>query len=271
MKYCPYCGAENKDEALYCVSCGQPLKRESAASDDQTAYYDDEDSYFSEEKWDDTSKSAWDESSYVKTEQAHEDSTMKKLEITKIILLAVLIVVLVGGGVFFYTSTKSTSSDTKTTETKTTDDSDDSSTDSGADVSDDETSSTTENNDHSTDSSNDASSNATSDTTADDRSSNDTSSNTTTTVSNSDYVLPDSDSQVYSDDVINSLSKNQLAIARNELYARHGYIFHTNQAMKNYFNNKNWYVPSVENQDDITLNSYEKANLKKIQAAEARD
>ena len=52
-------------------------------------------------------------------------------------------------------------------------------------------------------------------------------------------------------------------IAKNEIYARHGYIFR-NGDLNNYFKGQIWYEPSVSPEDfnDNIFNEYEQANLK---------
>lgn len=54
-----------------------------------------------------------------------------------------------------------------------------------------------------------------------------------------------------------------LHLAKNEIYARHGYIFE-NEDLNNYFMGQLWYEPSCmpEDFDDSIFNEYEKANLK---------
>lgn len=51
-------------------------------------------------------------------------------------------------------------------------------------------------------------------------------------------------------------------LAKNEIYARHGYIF-KDEDLNNYFKGQLWYEPSVasENFNDHVFNSYEKVNL----------
>jgi len=52
-------------------------------------------------------------------------------------------------------------------------------------------------------------------------------------------------------------------LAKNEIYARHGYIF-KNQDLNNYFKGQIWYEPSItpENFKDSVFNKNEQANLK---------
>lgn len=52
-------------------------------------------------------------------------------------------------------------------------------------------------------------------------------------------------------------------LAKNEIYARHGYIFN-NQDLNNYFKGQIWYEPSItpENFKDNVFNKNEQANLK---------
>ncbi len=51
-------------------------------------------------------------------------------------------------------------------------------------------------------------------------------------------------------------------LAKNEIYARHGYLF-SNKDLYNYFMGCIWYSPTCDSADfdDRTLNEYEKANL----------
>ncbi|WP_161626110.1 YARHG domain-containing protein [Hugenholtzia roseola] len=62
------------------------------------------------------------------------------------------------------------------------------------------------------------------------------------------------------------LTKSQLKIMRNEIYARYGYIFKT-EAMKNHFANKAWYQPTKSNVDNL-LTPLEQANIALIQKYE---
>lgn len=70
-----------------------------------------------------------------------------------------------------------------------------------------------------------------------------------------DYILS-SRKLVASD--ISYLSKYQLKLLRNFIYARHGYIFKT-KAMKDYFSRCSWYYPEYDNVNSM-LNQYEVYN-----------
>jgi hypothetical protein len=59
----------------------------------------------------------------------------------------------------------------------------------------------------------------------------------------SDYIISYSSNCKLSYADISGLSKYEISIARNEIYARHGYVFTTKQ-YKNYFNAKWWYKPN---------------------------
>ena len=62
-----------------------------------------------------------------------------------------------------------------------------------------------------------------------------------------------------------NLSKEKLALARNEIFARHGYIF-KEEPFKSYFESKSWYSPNPNfDGSDSGLNDYEIANYKVIQ------
>lgn len=89
---------------------------------------------------------------------------------------------------------------------------------------------------------------------------------------NGDYIFPDSDSRKLKKSEVKKLSKKELRYARNELYARHGYIFE-DEELKNYFESKSWYTPSVEGEDfndEEYFNEYEIANRNLIKKIEAK-
>ena len=93
---------------------------------------------------------------------------------------------------------------------------------------------------------------------------------TTTNLKTSDYIFSDSNTRYLSDYDLQGLDKNTLALARNEIFARHGYKF-TQEPFVTYFNNKTWYTPNANfTGDDSELNKYEIANYKKIQEWEAK-
>nr|WP_288827887.1 YARHG domain-containing protein [uncultured Clostridium sp.] len=84
-----------------------------------------------------------------------------------------------------------------------------------------------------------------------------------------DYILPDSGSRYLTIEDIVSISKEQLRIARNEIYARHGRIFKT-EDLNAYFMSKSWYTGTIasENFSEELLNVYEKYNVIFIQEQE---
>ena len=65
---------------------------------------------------------------------------------------------------------------------------------------------------------------------------------------------------------LQGLSKNDLKIMRNEIFARHGYIFQT-QDMKSYFQNQSWYSPQSSNVT-AKLSNIEVKNVALIQRYE---
>ncbi|MEE3466832.1 MAG: YARHG domain-containing protein [Eubacterium sp.] len=76
------------------------------------------------------------------------------------------------------------------------------------------------------------------------------------------YVLPTSDSAYITDDDLAGMTKNELRLARNEIYARHGFIFGKDD-LKQFFGGKSWYTPTVaaEKFNESSLNKYEKENV----------
>ena len=81
----------------------------------------------------------------------------------------------------------------------------------------------------------------------------------------SEYILPNSDSEYISSDEINDLSARDKRLAINEIYARHGRKF-DNAEIREYFESQSWYNGTIDADDfdESVLNKYEKANIKKI-------
>ncbi len=82
------------------------------------------------------------------------------------------------------------------------------------------------------------------------------------TATDSSYILPYSNSVYLSWDELDLLTRSDIEYARNEIYARRGYVF-KEQRFKNYFNNKTWYVPNSGFHEGM-FNSVEKANIEAI-------
>lgn len=82
------------------------------------------------------------------------------------------------------------------------------------------------------------------------------------------YLAPDSDSAYLTENELKGFSKNDLALMRNEIYARHGYIFRT-EPFVSYFNSKSWYTknPSFKG-DNKELNKYELYNVNLLKKLE---
>ncbi|MEH6938000.1 YARHG domain-containing protein [Bacillus sp. JJ664] len=79
------------------------------------------------------------------------------------------------------------------------------------------------------------------------------------------YILPESNTIKLTDEVLGNLSTNELSIARNEIYARHGYIFKSSDLNK-YFSTKSWYNPDPTYNG--ALNETEKYNINFIKSKE---
>lgn len=84
------------------------------------------------------------------------------------------------------------------------------------------------------------------------------------------FIFPNSHLEYLGDADLRGRTAWELKIARNEIYARHGYIFESEE-MRNYFNSKSWYVPAVEAKDfDESVLSYvEEVNIGRILKYEA--
>lgn len=87
-----------------------------------------------------------------------------------------------------------------------------------------------------------------------------------------DYVLPDSDTRLLTDEDVSGLSAYDLYLARNEIFARHGRMFE-NEDLKIYFESKDWYHGTISPQEfdaNMTsrLSDVEQANIEMIKKYE---
>lgn len=77
-----------------------------------------------------------------------------------------------------------------------------------------------------------------------------------------EFVIFDSGTKVLTQQDTANLSTEELMYARNEIYARHGYIF-TDPDIKSYFERKSWYKPKYtkEQFSDTLFNTTEVQNI----------
>jgi len=94
-----------------------------------------------------------------------------------------------------------------------------------------------------------------------------TTSGTSSAIS-SDYIIPNSDSQVISVSELTNLSPWQLKVARNEIYARHGRPF-VHKDLQCYFAKRSWYKEDP-NFSESSLNTVEKKNIETIKDYEIK-
>ena len=79
------------------------------------------------------------------------------------------------------------------------------------------------------------------------------------------YILPESDSRYLTDSDIDGMSLREINYAKNEIYARHGRKFKSEE-LQTYFDSKSWYTGKYEptefdeNYSSSMLNTYEKKN-----------
>ena len=82
-----------------------------------------------------------------------------------------------------------------------------------------------------------------------------------------DYVFPYSSDTKLDPNELNKLPTELLSLARNEIYARHGWVF-DDIDLQIYFNQHGWYTPLFDN-DSIELNKIEEINVGMITAIES--
>lgn len=80
---------------------------------------------------------------------------------------------------------------------------------------------------------------------------------------NGEYILPQSNTVKLTREDLAGLTKEQLRLARNEIYARHGMIF-GREDLAAYFSSKSWYEPTVAFDDFynvVEMSEIEEANV----------
>ena len=84
-----------------------------------------------------------------------------------------------------------------------------------------------------------------------------------------EYVIPVSAVIPLNEDVLGAYDKNELWMAKNEIYARHGRKFR-NEYLQGYFDSQSWYTGTVEPADfnESVLSETESDNVKAIAARE---
>ncbi|WP_066067117.1 YARHG domain-containing protein [Neobacillus soli] len=87
-----------------------------------------------------------------------------------------------------------------------------------------------------------------------------------TTARSGEFIFPDSDYQRLTESEVAALTVEQLRLARNEIYARHGYIFDSAD-LRSYFSKKSWYFEDAS-YDGTTVNEIEKYNVELIKSRE---
>lgn len=93
--------------------------------------------------------------------------------------------------------------------------------------------------------------------------------NRDTTENSLNYILPYSSERLLIEDDIRNLSMEQLTLARNEIYARHGRIFQ-DETIRAYFESQSWYHGTIAPEDFSAnlLSEIEKKNIEFIRTYE---
>lgn len=86
---------------------------------------------------------------------------------------------------------------------------------------------------------------------------------------NYDYIVPDADVRYLSEDEISGLSLQTVCYAKNEIYARRGWIF-SSQELSEYFGSQGWYMGRLTPSEfsESIMNEYELTNAKLLQKRE---
>lgn len=86
----------------------------------------------------------------------------------------------------------------------------------------------------------------------------------------SGYIMPSSDQRYLSEQDLIGYNKTELALIRNEVYARYGYVFESPK-YRDYFGRKTWYTPNynITNLENY-FNDYEMQNVKLLKRLEGK-
>jgi len=87
-------------------------------------------------------------------------------------------------------------------------------------------------------------------------------------IGNGQYILPESSARAITDAELSALTSEQLRLAINEIYARHGRRFNDSE-LQTWFDSKDWYNGTIasENFSESVLSQIEKNNISKLSAA----
>jgi len=84
------------------------------------------------------------------------------------------------------------------------------------------------------------------------------------------YIFPKSGKEKLLDSDVTKYKKEHLTLARNEIYARHGFVFKS-EPFKSYFKKKSWYNPNSNFKgSDGELNTSETYNIKLLLKCEKK-
>lgn len=230
MHYCVKCGTKLSDNVKFCTKCGAPQK----ISNNYTNTREKND-YNNE--YTQVIPKIREVSNRTEQEQSYNPSNESALKPIIIGVLIGVVILAVGFGSYYFYSKNDTPSKPQASTTNAVENSSSTSTDGNSTSKD--NNSADKSKDNSKDNNNAANTNSKSD----------------------EYMFTNSGSTKLTDDQVSSLSKENLAIARNEIYARHGYVFQT-EPFKTYFNNKTWYKPNTAFKgSDEELSSVERSNV----------
>ncbi|MGL5312374.1 MAG: YARHG domain-containing protein [Peptostreptococcaceae bacterium] len=82
------------------------------------------------------------------------------------------------------------------------------------------------------------------------------------------YIIPDSDIRYLTKSELLQYNKDTLGFIRNEIFARHGYMF-KKQVYRDYFDSMPWYYPNSSFKGSLNeLNKVERANVELIKSLE---
>lgn len=85
----------------------------------------------------------------------------------------------------------------------------------------------------------------------------------------SEYIFPESDTRLLTREEVEAHTKEELRLARNEIFARHGMIFGGD--LEEYFSSKSWYHPTIQGEefyDKVEMSLIEEENITLIQDVE---
>jgi len=84
------------------------------------------------------------------------------------------------------------------------------------------------------------------------------------------FLIHDSNTRFLTENELTGYTKMELTMIRNEILARHGWDFNNEPELHSYFITQQWYTPKYRQNDHVSFNEFEQANIALLEQMEDR-